>query len=186
MVGSPYWMAPEVIDQLGATTASDIWSVGCVVIELLDGGRPPYHFLDPMPALFRIVNDDCPPIPVGLSPSARDFLLQCFQKDPNLRISARKLLKHPWLATTRQRPASEQSPHSGAVEHLQAWNRALHGVSVGPPKLTAISCSATSQRVSPQTGPRCRGRPSRSAQLSHPSRTCDAAVSRQRHSRDGR
>lgn len=76
-------MAPEVIEQSGATTASDIWwvshfpsmsyvllqfrSVGCVVIELLEG-KPPYHFLDPMPALFRIVQDDCPPIPEGASP----------------------------------------------------------------------------------------------------------------------
>lgn len=60
-------MAPEVIEQLGATTASDVWSVGCVVIELLEG-KPPYHFLSPMPALFRIVQDDCPPIPEGASP----------------------------------------------------------------------------------------------------------------------
>jgi serine/threonine protein kinase len=60
-------VAPEVIEQLGATTASDVWSVGCVVIELLEG-KPPYHFLSPMPALFRIVQDDCPPIPEGASP----------------------------------------------------------------------------------------------------------------------
>lgn len=64
VVGSPYWMAPEVIEQSGATPASDIWSLGCVVIELLDGA-PPYAYLDPMPALWRIVQDDCPPIPEG-------------------------------------------------------------------------------------------------------------------------
>lgn len=102
VVGSPYWMAPEVVDQSGATTASDIWSVGCVVIELLEG-KPPYYFLDPMPALFRIVNDDCPPLPESASPIARDFLLQCFQKDQNLRISAKKLLKHPWMVSARKR-----------------------------------------------------------------------------------
>lgn len=45
-------------------------SVGCVVIELLEG-KPPYHFLDPMPAMFRIVQDDCPPIPDGVSPVSR-------------------------------------------------------------------------------------------------------------------
>lgn len=88
VVGSPYWselfsfdggyrlttittVAPEVIEQFGATTASDVWSVGCVVIELLEG-KPPYHFLDPMPALFRIVQDDCPPIPEGASPVSFD------------------------------------------------------------------------------------------------------------------
>ena len=67
VVGTPYWMAPEVIELSGATTASDIWSLGCTVIELLEG-RPPYHNLQPMPALFRVVNDDHPPLPQGASP----------------------------------------------------------------------------------------------------------------------
>lgn len=67
VVGTPYWMAPEVIQLSGATTASDIWSLGCTVIELLEG-KPPYHKLAPMPALFAIVNDDHPPLPEGVSP----------------------------------------------------------------------------------------------------------------------
>lgn len=67
VVGTPYWMAPEVIEMSGASTASDIWSLGCTVIELLEG-RPPYHKLQPMPALFRIVNDDHPPLPTSASP----------------------------------------------------------------------------------------------------------------------
>ena len=67
VVGTPYWMAPEVIELAGACPASDIWSLGCTVIELLDG-RPPYHKLQPMHALFRIVNDDHPPLPEGASP----------------------------------------------------------------------------------------------------------------------
>lgn len=70
VVGTPYWMAPEVIELSGATTASDIWSLGCTVIELLDG-KPPYHKLQPMHALFRIVNDDHPPLPEGASPVSR-------------------------------------------------------------------------------------------------------------------
>ncbi|KAF9221524.1 hypothetical protein BS17DRAFT_809903 [Gyrodon lividus] len=148
VVGSPYWMAPEVIEQSGATTASDIWSVGCVVIELLEG-KPPYHFLDPMPALFRIVQDDCPPIPEGASPIVKDFLLHCFQKDCNLRISAKKLLKHPWMVSAKKqmnlsagkdgRSASSNSQSSSgahkrptsnynydeAVLKVQEWNEAL-------------------------------------------------------------
>ncbi|CAJ0918221.1 5605_t:CDS:10 [Entrophospora sp. SA101] len=80
VVGSPYWMAPEIIELSGATTSSDIWSVGCVVIELLEG-KPPYHHLDPMPALFRIVQDEHPPLPESASPAVKDFLMQCFHKD---------------------------------------------------------------------------------------------------------
>jgi serine/threonine protein kinase len=140
-------VAPEIIEQSGATTASDIWSVGCVVIELLEG-RPPYHNLDPMPALFRIVQDDCPPIPEGASPIVKDFLYHCFQKDCNLRISAKKLLKHPWMNAVRKQldkaPAGEQPGqattggegssskqylsnynYDKAVLKVQEWNEAL-------------------------------------------------------------
>ncbi|KAJ7037780.1 hypothetical protein C8F04DRAFT_1393450 [Mycena alexandri] len=131
VVGSPYWMAPEVIEQSGATTASDIWSVGCVVIELLEG-HPPYHTLDPMPALFRIVQDDCPPIPEGASPIVKDFLYHCFQKDCNLRISAKKLLRHPWMAAARRqvqgKVSAEQKPSTarpGAQEGQQQSRRPL-------------------------------------------------------------
>jgi len=120
-------MAPEVIELSGATTASDIWSLGCTVIELLDG-KPPYHKLQPMPALFRIVNDDHPPLPEGASPAVRDFLMQCFQKDPNLRVSARKLLKHPWIVSAKRadsRVPVKPTKYDEAVKSVQQWNEAL-------------------------------------------------------------
>ncbi|KEQ71885.1 cell division control protein Cdc15, partial [Aureobasidium namibiae CBS 147.97] len=126
VVGTPYWMAPEVIELSGATTASDIWSLGCTVIELLDG-RPPYHKLQPMPALFRIVNDDHPPLPEGASPAVRDFLMQCFQKDPNLRVTAKKLLRHPWILSGRRsdQPVAKPTQYDEAVKSVQQWNEAL-------------------------------------------------------------
>ena len=136
----PY-RAPELFDvKTGSVvdTKVDIWSVGCTVIELLEG-KPPYHFLDPMPALFRIVQDDCPPIPEVASPIVKDFLYHCFQKDCNLRISAKKLLRHPWMASARKQLASQhaESGHEGprrplsnynydeAVLKVQEWNEAL-------------------------------------------------------------
>ncbi|KAG2318344.1 hypothetical protein Bca52824_011557 [Brassica carinata] len=87
VVGTPYWMAPEVIEMSGVCAASDIWSVGCTVIELLTC-VPPYYDLQPMPALFRIVQ---PPIPDSLS--ITDFLRQCFKKT---------LLSHPWIWNSRR------------------------------------------------------------------------------------
>ncbi|CAG8542564.1 11577_t:CDS:2, partial [Racocetra fulgida] len=122
VVGSPYWMAPEIIELSGATTSSDIWSVGCVVIELLEG-KPPYHNLDPMPALFRIVEDDHPPLPESASPAVKDFLMQCFQKDSNLRVSARKLLKHPWIANVRKPNITTE--FEDAIRSVKEWNEAL-------------------------------------------------------------
>ena len=124
VVGTPYWMAPEVIELSGATTASDIWSLGCTVIELLDG-KPPYHKFAPMPALFRIVNDDHPPLPEGASPLVRDFLMQCFQKDPNLRISAKKLLKHPWIVSAKKSDVRKPTEYDEAIKSVQEWNEAL-------------------------------------------------------------
>ncbi|KNG43985.1 ste ste11 cdc15 protein kinase [Stemphylium lycopersici] len=127
VVGTPYWMAPEVIELSGATTSSDIWSLGCTVIELIEG-KPPYHKLQPMQALFRIVNDEHPPIPGSASPLLREFLMECFQKNPTLRISAKRLLKHPWiLSAKRTVPAVPTKPteYQEAVKSVQEWNEAL-------------------------------------------------------------
>lgn len=129
IVGTPNWMAPEVIELNGATTASDIWSVGCTVIELLTG-NPPYHRLDHMQTLYAIVNRDYPPIPEGITPLAQDFLIQCFQRDHNLRVTAKNLLKHAWLAENKKAAPSTVYSHSPtqyeeAVKTVQKWNKAI-------------------------------------------------------------
>lgn len=94
--GTPYWMAPEVVELKTVTTASDIWSVGCLAVELLTG-QPPYYDLQPLSALYNIVQNPHPPLPTTASPSMLDFLLQCFRKDPNSRPNAKDLLQHPWV-----------------------------------------------------------------------------------------
>ncbi|KAF9038435.1 hypothetical protein BJ165DRAFT_1614013 [Panaeolus papilionaceus] len=97
VAGTPNWMAPEVIELKGASTKSDIWSLGCTVIELLTG-RPPYaEIANSMSVMFRIVEDDSPPLPEDCSELLRDFLEHCFYKDPNRRPSAEFLCEHPWL-----------------------------------------------------------------------------------------
>ena len=80
--GTPYWMAPEVVELKTVTTASDIWSVGCLAVELLTG-QPPYYDLQPLSALYNIVQNPHPPLPSTASPSMLDFLLQCFRKVRN-------------------------------------------------------------------------------------------------------
>ncbi|XP_063942055.1 MAP3K epsilon protein kinase 1-like isoform X6 [Daucus carota subsp. sativus] len=115
VVGTPYWMAPEVIEMSGVCAASDIWSVGCTVIELLTC-VPPYYELQPMPALFRIVQDERPPIPDSLSPAMTDFLCQCFKKDARQRADARTLLSHPWIQNSR-RVLQSSLRHSGTLRN---------------------------------------------------------------------
>lgn len=117
VVGTPYWMAPEVIEMAGVCAASDIWSVGCTVIELLTC-VPPYYDLQPMPALFRIVQDEHPPIPDSLSPDITDFLLQCFKKDSRQRPDAKTLLSHPWIQNCR-RALQSSLRHSGTLRNIE-------------------------------------------------------------------
>lgn len=97
VAGTPNWMAPEVIELKGASTKSDIWSLGCTVIELLTG-RPPYGDIgNAMTVMFRIVEDECPPIPERFSFPLVSFLKECFHKDPAMRPSAEELFEHEWL-----------------------------------------------------------------------------------------
>ncbi|KQJ85101.1 hypothetical protein BRADI_5g24870v3 [Brachypodium distachyon] len=125
VVGTPYWMAPEVIEMSGVCAASDIWSVGCTVIELLTC-VPPYYELQPMPALFRIVQDVQPPIPEGFSPEINDFLRQCFQKDAIQRPDAKTLLMHPWLQNSKRASPSLRQPVR-PVRHIDEDEEAPSG-----------------------------------------------------------
>ncbi|KAG0709376.1 hypothetical protein DFH29DRAFT_1027639 [Suillus ampliporus] len=96
VAGTPNWMAPEVIELKGASTKSDIWSLGCTVVELLTG-RPPFgDITNTMTVMFRIVEDEMP-IPEECSEPLKDFLEQCFQKEPLMRPDAELLCEHPWL-----------------------------------------------------------------------------------------
>lgn len=159
VVGTPYWMAPEVIELSGASPASDIWSLGCTVIELLDG-KPPYHKLQPMPALFRIVNDDHPPLPSGASPTVIDFLMQCFQKDPNLRVSAKKLLKHAWIVNAKRVDAvvpKKPTQYEEAVRSVQEWNEALKSPNAGAVAKPLRSDSTSPDLLHPLKTPTSKG-----------------------------
>ncbi|CDR45375.1 CYFA0S18e00430g1_1 [Cyberlindnera fabianii] len=98
IAGTPNWMAPEIISMDGTTTASDIWSLGATIVELI-AGEPLYSHLNEMAALHAIVTDKHPPIPQFISPLCRDFLMKCFEKQPKNRITAKELLQHEWLKT---------------------------------------------------------------------------------------
>lgn len=107
-LGSPFWMAPEIVEGSRGTSASDIWSLGCTVIEFLTG-KPPYWALGQNVALFRMTSEPHPPLPDAISAEAESFLLACFTRDPAKRPSAEALLWHPWV----QREESP-APHTQA------------------------------------------------------------------------
>ncbi|CEP15038.1 hypothetical protein [Parasitella parasitica] len=115
--GTPNWMAPEVIELKGATTKSDIWSLGCTCIELVSG-KPPYSDLLAMSAMFRIVEDEYPPFPEGVSQDMKDFLICCFQKDPNQRKSSKELQNHKWITTSLQQKQRQQKKRQSSAPAL--------------------------------------------------------------------
>lgn len=112
LVGSPFWMAPEVIRSEAYGTKADIWSVGCTVVEMLNGGEPPWReeFDNVYSAMFYVGStNDIPQIPEETSELCRDFLFRCFERDVQRRASADELLQHPWLRTAAAASMSEES-----------------------------------------------------------------------------
>ncbi|KAE8685580.1 Mitogen-activated protein kinase kinase kinase NPK1 [Hibiscus syriacus] len=96
MKGTPYWMAPEVILGTGHRFSADIWSVGCTIIEMATGKPPWSQQYQEVAVIFHIgTTKSHPPIPEHLSFEAKDFLLKCLQKEPELRPSASDLLQEP-------------------------------------------------------------------------------------------
>ena len=98
-VGTPYWMAPEVIQQSSYNEKADIWSVGVTLYEMLTG-EPPHHDVHPMKALFLIPKSAPPSLDARsgeFSKGAREFLQLCCQKEADRRPSVKELLKHKWV-----------------------------------------------------------------------------------------
>eukprot|EP00658_Telonema_sp_P-2_P060141 TRINITY_DN49145_c0_g1_i1.p1 TRINITY_DN49145_c0_g1~~TRINITY_DN49145_c0_g1_i1.p1 ORF type:complete len:212 (+),score=47.01 TRINITY_DN49145_c0_g1_i1:172-807(+) len=103
MVGTPYWMAPEVImcdtQGSGYGMKSDIWSVGCTIVEMITG-KPPWPECNSMwAAVYKIANSKGLPseIPTNLDPALMEFLELTFERDPTKRVSASELLCHRFL-----------------------------------------------------------------------------------------
>ncbi len=130
MTGTPMYMSPEVIkgENPGRAGAVDVWSLGCVILEMATGRRPWASLDNEWAIMYNIAQGNPPqlPSPDQLSPQGIDFLERCFIRDPRKRASAAELLQHEWIMAIKSQVAidpgtpseSGSSSHSNSVGRL--------------------------------------------------------------------
>jgi len=120
VIGTPFWMAPEVISETSYDGRADVWSLGITIIEMAQM-EPPYSNIHPMRAIFMIPSRPSPKLdrPEDWSKRMNEFLAKCLQKKPEKRPTSEELMDDPWVAEAVARlDTATPRGHSQVIEDL--------------------------------------------------------------------
>lgn len=143
VIGTPFWMAPEVIQEIGYDCVADIWSLGITALEMAEG-KPPYGEIHPMRAIFMIPTKPPPSFrePDKWQPDFIDFVSRCLVKNPEERATATELLQHPFILEAK--PATVLRPiidEARVLRERQLASKQLNALRQGSKNSGPVSVS---------------------------------------------
>jgi serine/threonine protein kinase len=166
IAGTPRWMSPDMVQTGEASRASDIWALGCVVMEMSTGVQPwsDVQFDNAFSLVYHIGNSTTGPNTSCLndiSPSLRSFIVQCLQMDPKQRPVASELFKHPFLLDQQtppsepqlQRVRSSAGDHRAFIERLAARAPTADDVAVAVRQSSASGLTTAFDELRPARRP---------------------------------